>query len=126
MSLEDELHHTPGAKITLSYTIAMASNLIPLFTIKSTTPAASTKVGILQPIPWTEREKLEVRERDHWALDFSPATTMGESVELPLPPVLMERRVAFETGGWMQLQRPLSEEITMKSLCFGAPSGIAF
>jgi hypothetical protein len=81
----------------------MASNLIPLFTIKSATPAASAKVGILRPIPWTEREKLEVRECDSCALDFSPVTAMGESVELPFPPVLMERRVAFETEEWTQL-----------------------
>ena len=52
----------------------MASNLIPLFTIKSATPATSAKVGILRPIPWTEREKLEVREHDHWALGLGLLT----------------------------------------------------
>jgi len=41
---------------------------------------------------------------------------MGESVDLPFSPVLMEQCVAFETEEWMPLQRPLSEEITMKRL----------
>lgn len=51
---------------------------------------------------------------------------MGESVDPPFSPVLMERRVAFETEEWMPPHRPLSEEITMKSLRLGASSGLAF
>ena len=37
--------------------------------------------------------------------DFSPATTMGESVEPPFPTILMERRVAFEIEEWVPLHR---------------------
>jgi hypothetical protein len=51
---------------------------------------------------------------------------MGESGEPPFSPALMERRVAFETEEWMPPHRPLSDEITMKSLRLGASSGLAF
>ena len=44
----------------------------------------------------------------------------SESVEPPFPPVLIEWRMAFETEEWM-LPR-LSEEISMKYLCFEASS----
>src|ERR1700761_8477807 len=104
----------------------MASYLIPLFTIKSATPAASAKVGISRPIWLNVREKLEARVRESCALDLSPIIATGESAEPPFSPALMERRVAFETEEWIPPHRPLSEEITMKSLRVGAPSGLAF
>jgi len=41
-----------------------------------------------------------------------------------ISPVLMEQCVAFETEEWMPLQRPLSEEITMKRLSSTRPVNV--
>jgi hypothetical protein len=53
--LEDKLLHTPGVEMNLFFAMAEASYLMPLFTTKPATPAASVKVGIMQPIWLTVR-----------------------------------------------------------------------
>ena len=67
------------------------------------------------------------RARLSWAFDLSPITIIeeeGSTVEsLEEPPakgesaaLLIARRVALETDEWIPPQRPLSEEMTTKSL----------
>jgi len=136
----------PASNVTalmyLLYTITTLSYLTPLFTIKSATALASANVGISFPIWFIVNTKFWGRDLRSWALDLSPTTTMGESWagtvkvwEATCPglrsgsmvPVAMRRRVPLETEEWTPPQRPLSEEMTMKSLRGAAEdcSGVA-
>ena len=92
--------------------------------IKSATPAASANVGISFPIWLNVKAMFLGRKREICAFDLSPIIMMGESASTGFSPSAKARRVALVTEEWIPPQRPLSEEMTIKSLCLAGFSAL--
>ena len=107
-------------------TMAMLSYLTSLLTMRSATPAASANVGMSRPIWLNVNEMFFGRARESWALDLSPMTIIGESESTGFSLSAIVRRVNLETDEWIPPQRPLSEEMTMNSLCLDGLSTSEF
>jgi len=96
--------------------------------MRSATAAASANVGMSRPIWLKVSWKWSPKTRWSWAFDLSPTMTMEEASESTVESLVEAetrgessalanaRRVALDTEEWIPPQRPLSDEIMMKSL----------
>jgi len=101
---------------------------MPLLMTRSATAAASANVGMSRPIWLKVIWKWSPKTRWSWAFDLSPIMTIEEASGSTVESLAEEetrgessalfkaRRVALDTEEWIPPQRPLSEEIMMKSL----------
>ena len=100
---------------------------MPLLMTRSATAAASANVGMSRPLWLKVNWKWSPKTRWSCAFDLSPIMTIEEASGSTVESLAEEsrressalfkaRQVALETEEWIPPQRPLSEEMMMKSL----------